>query len=115
MSAEKSLPPQPPPAPDVTPIVPPPAIGRVKPPLTARPASIPEPDPAIERAYTINKIAAPYFIVFAGLALYDKNGLLGTLLLLLGTLLLLGGSWKNLNGLVEAIARLFKPTTDRDL
>jgi hypothetical protein len=65
---------------------------------------------------TVEKISAiisPYFIVIVGLALYDNNFLIGSILIIVGILSLLKVTWQDIINAVDYIIALFSSSESK--
>lgn len=61
----------------------------------------------------ISGIVSPYFIVIVGLFLYERNFLIGTILIAIGILSLLKISWEDILNFIETIKSLFSSDTPK--
>ncbi len=60
--------------------------------------------PLVEK---VSGILSPYFIVLVGLFLYDRNALIGFILVAVGVLSLLKVSWQDLQKVIERVKAFF--------
>lgn len=60
--------------------------------------------PLVEK---VSGILSPYFIVLVGLFLYDRNALIGFILVAVGVLSLLKISWQDLQKMIERVKAFF--------
>ena len=60
--------------------------------------------PLVEK---VSSILSPYFIVLVGLFLYDRNALIGFILVAVGVLSLLKVSWQDLQKMIERVKTFF--------
>lgn len=67
----------------------------------------------VRNVENISGIVSPYFIVIVGLFLYERNFLIGTILIAIGILSLLKISWEDILNFIETIKSLFSSDTPK--
>ncbi|MEB3175243.1 MAG: hypothetical protein VKN60_08705 [Cyanobacteriota bacterium] len=75
----------------------------------------PKQEPAPEIVAVVEKISgilSPYFIVLVGLFLYDRNVLIGAVLIFVGIFTLLKLSWRDLQTLVDKAKAFFQSASE---